>query len=101
MGGMAAIASVAVLGDGSLDAADAEPDATRAEIDPPRPLIVAVVADSTPPEAEMPVANRISVPFRRFLAARAFDAPPASSGRTPVTSNQGAWSVSSSRSLCS
>ena len=83
MGGMAAIASVAILGDGSLDAADAEPDATRAEIDPPRPLIVAVVADSTPPEAEMPVANRISVPFRRFLAARAFDAAARKLGADP------------------
>ena len=45
MGGMAAITSVAVLGDGTLSAADSQPDTTRAEIDPPRPLIVAIVAD--------------------------------------------------------
>ena len=83
MGGMAAIASIAILGDGSLGAADAEPDATRAEIDPTRPLIVAVVADSTPPEAEVPVANRMPTPFRRFLAARAFDAAARKLGADP------------------
>jgi fermentation-respiration switch protein FrsA (DUF1100 family) len=83
MGGMAAIASVAILGDGSLTAADSEPDPTRAEIDPPRPLIVAVVADSTSPEAEVPVANRMPTPFRRFLAARAFDAAARTLGADP------------------
>lgn len=45
MGGMAAITAVAVLGDGTLGAADAAPDATRADLDAPRPLIAAVVAD--------------------------------------------------------
>ena len=83
MGGMAAIASVAILGDGSLRAADAEPDATRAEIDAPRPLIVAVVADSTSPEAEVPVANRMPTPFGGFLAARAFDAAARRLGADP------------------
>ena len=83
MGGMAAIASVAILGDGSLPAADAGPDPTRAEIEPPRPLIVAVVADSTSPEAEVPVANRMPSPFRRFLAARAFDAAARELGADP------------------
>jgi pimeloyl-ACP methyl ester carboxylesterase len=83
MGGMAAIASVAILGDGSLAGADAEPDATRAEVDPPRPLIVAVIADSTPPEAELPVANRMSTPFRGFVAARAFDAAARKLGADP------------------
>ena len=73
MGGMAAISAVAVLGDGTLAAADAAPDATRADVDAPRPVIVAVVADSVSPEAELAVANRMRTPLRRFLAARAFD----------------------------
>ena len=83
MGAMAAIAAVAILGDGSLAAADAEPDATRADIDPPRPRIVAVIADSTAPEAETAVANRLPGPFRRFLAARAFDAATRRLGADP------------------
>jgi pimeloyl-ACP methyl ester carboxylesterase len=83
MGAMAAISAVAILGDGSLAAADAEPDATRAAIDPPRPRIVAVVADSTAPEAETAVANRLPGPFRRFLAARAFDAAARRLGADP------------------
>ncbi len=73
MGGMAAISAVAVLGDGTLGAADAAPDATRAHVDAPRPRIVAVVAESVSPEAELAVANRMGTPLRRFLAARAFD----------------------------
>ena len=73
MGGMAAITAVAVLGDGTLGAADAAPDATRADLDAPRPLIAAVVAESVSPEAELAVANRMGTPLRRFLAARAFD----------------------------
>jgi len=83
MGGMAAIASVAILGDGSLAAADAEPDATRADIDPPRPLIVGVVADSVAPELEIPVANRMATPLRRFLAARTLDAAARQLGADP------------------
>ncbi|MGK2850754.1 MAG: alpha/beta hydrolase [Candidatus Limnocylindrales bacterium] len=73
MGGISAIAAVAVLGDGSLAAADIDPDAPRASIDPPRPRIVAVVADSVAPELVVPIANRLSGPFRRFTAARLFD----------------------------
>ena len=83
MGGMAAIASVAVLGDGSLPAADADPSPTRAAVDPPRPAIVAVVADSTPPEAEIPVANRLRGPFRRFVTGRIFDAAARRLGADP------------------
>jgi fermentation-respiration switch protein FrsA (DUF1100 family) len=74
MGGIAAIASVAILGDGSLVAADVDPAQPRAAIETPRPVIVAVVADSTAPEIEIPVANRLPMPGRRFLAARLFDA---------------------------
>ena len=73
MGGMAAITAVAVLGDGTLAAADATVDATQAELDAPRPVIAAVVAESVSPEAELAVANRLGTPLRRFLAARAFD----------------------------
>ena len=74
MGGITAIAAVAILGDGSLAAADLEPDAP-AHVDPaPRPRIVAVVADSVSPELVIPVAARIGVPFPRFVAARLFDA---------------------------
>jgi pimeloyl-ACP methyl ester carboxylesterase len=83
MGGMAAIASVAVLGDGSLPAADMDPSPTRADVDAPRPAIVAVVADSTAPEAEIPVANRLRGPFRRFLAGRIFDAAARQLGADP------------------
>ena len=73
MGGMAAITAVAVLGDGTLAAADAPVDATQAELDAPRPVIAAVVAESVSPEAELAVANRVGTPLRHFLAARAFD----------------------------
>ena len=83
MGGMAALASVAVLGDGSLAAADIDPSPTRAAVDPPRPSIVAVVADSTPPEAEIPVANRLRGPFRRFVTGRVFDAAARRLGADP------------------
>ncbi len=74
MGGITAIAAVAILGDGSLAAADLEPDAP-AHVEPAaRPRIVAVVADSVSPELVIPVAARIGVPFPRFVAARLFDA---------------------------
>jgi uncharacterized protein len=83
MGGMAAIASVAVLGDGSLPAADMDPQPTRAAVDAPRPAIVAVVADSTAPEAEIPVSNRLRGPFRRFVTGRIFDAAARRLGADP------------------
>lgn len=83
MGGMAALASVAVLGDGSLPAADMDPSPTRTAVDAPRPAIVAVVADSTAPEAEIPVANRLRSPLRRFVAGRIFDAAARQLGADP------------------
>jgi pimeloyl-ACP methyl ester carboxylesterase len=83
MGAMAAITAVAVLGDGSLTAADADPDPTRADLAAPRPLIVAVVADSAAPEVDLPVANRLRTPARRFVAARAFDAAARRLGADP------------------
>lgn len=83
MGGISAIAAVAVLGDGSLAAADVDPAAPRASIDAPRPRIVAVVADSVAPELEVPIANRLSGPARRFVAARLFDGAAAILGADP------------------
>lgn len=73
MGGIAAIAAVAVLGDGSLVAADGDPSAPRDVDLAPRPRIVGVVADSTAPDIEVPVASRVRGPAGRFVAARLFD----------------------------
>jgi pimeloyl-ACP methyl ester carboxylesterase len=73
MGGITAIAAVAVLGDGSLAAADVAPDQPRGPAATPRPRIVAVVGDSVAPSLEIPIANRLRGPARRFTAARLFD----------------------------
>jgi len=73
MGGIAAIAAVAVLGDGSLPAADGDPTAPRGVNEAPRPRIVAVVTDSAAPEIEVPIASRVGGPAGRFVAARLFD----------------------------
>ena len=73
MGGITAIAAVAVLGDGSLVAADAEPDTPRGPSPTPRPRIVAIVGDSVAPDLEVPIARRLRGPGRRFIAARLFD----------------------------
>ena len=50
LGGITAIAAVAVLGDGSMPGADADPDAPAHVPAPRRPRILAVVADSVAPE---------------------------------------------------
>jgi pimeloyl-ACP methyl ester carboxylesterase len=76
MGGVVAIASIVVLGDGSLVAADADPSAPAATIDAPRPRIVAAVGESVAPDLRIPIANRIQAPLggpiRRALAGRMF-----------------------------
>jgi uncharacterized protein len=72
MGGVTALASVVVLGDGRLAAADAGRDAPASSVEAPRPRIVAIVAESVPPELAILVARRIRVPFGRRLADRAF-----------------------------
>jgi pimeloyl-ACP methyl ester carboxylesterase len=72
MGAMTAIASVGVLGDGSLVAADADPTAPIGVVAPPRPRIVAVVADSAAPELVVPVAARMRTPLPRAVAGRLF-----------------------------
>ena len=72
MGGITAIAAVAVLGDGRLVAADIDLDSPAAAVQPPRPRIVAVAADSVTPELALVVANRLRVPFGRRIAGQAF-----------------------------
>jgi pimeloyl-ACP methyl ester carboxylesterase len=71
MGGATAIASVVVLGDGTLTAADIDPDAPVSPPPPPRPRIVAVVGDSVPAELPTVVANRIRGGLLRRPLARA------------------------------
>lgn len=83
MGGMTAIASVGVLGDGSLRSADMEPDAPADVEPPPRPRIVAVVADSVAPELVVPVASRLGGPFPRLVAGRLFDSAARTLGADP------------------
>jgi uncharacterized protein len=73
MGGITGLASIVVLGDGSLPSADVDPSAPAHDVAAPRPVIVAAVADSVPPEVTVGVANRTRVPFRGFLAARIFE----------------------------
>ena len=73
MGGIVAIAAVAVLGDGRLTAADLDPAAPAATVEAPRPRIVAVVADSAPPDLATVVANRLRVPFGRRIAGHAWN----------------------------
>jgi pimeloyl-ACP methyl ester carboxylesterase len=72
MGGITAIAAVAVLGDGRLPSADLDPAAPVSPAPPPRPRIVAVVAESVSPELEPLIARRIGRPLGRLLAGRAF-----------------------------
>jgi pimeloyl-ACP methyl ester carboxylesterase len=78
MGGVVAIASIVVLGDGSLPAADLDPAAPAASIDAPRPRIVGAVVESVAPDLRIPIANRIGAPLggpiRRAIAARMFAA---------------------------
>ncbi len=72
MGGVTAIAAVAVLGDGRLAAADAFPDAPVAGAEVPRPRIVAVVGGSVAPDLAGAVAGHLGLPFGRRIAGHAF-----------------------------
>ena len=72
MGGITAIAAVAVLGDGRLAAADRDLDAPAATVEAPRPRICAVVADSVTPELAIVVGRRLGLPFGRRIANHAF-----------------------------
>lgn len=73
MGGITALASVVVLGDGRLAAADLDPAAPRHDVAPARPRIVGVVADSVAPEIATVVGGRLPGPFGRSVAQRLFD----------------------------
>ena len=74
MGAIVALAALAVLGDGTLAAADAEPDPPSEPRPAPRPRVVAAVAESVPASISTVVANRIDrrIPavLRRWLAGR-------------------------------
>jgi pimeloyl-ACP methyl ester carboxylesterase len=84
MGGITAIAAVAVLGDGNLAGADLDPDAPVLKSPVPRPRIAAVVADSVAPDLVTAVANRIKGgPLRRAVAERLFAGMAARLGGDP------------------
>ena len=83
MGGISAIAALTVLGDGSLAGADVDVTAPRDPEPAPRPLIVGIVADSTPPELEIPIATRLRGPARGFVAGRLFDGAARTLGADP------------------
>jgi pimeloyl-ACP methyl ester carboxylesterase len=83
MGGMTAIASVAVLGDGSIVGTDIDPDAPRHVPAPRRPRILAVVADSAVPEVESVAVPFIPGPAPRLVAARVFDSMSRTLGGDP------------------
>ena len=83
MGAIAAIAAVAVLGDGSLAAADGDPTAPRDVDVAPRPIVVGIVADSAAPELAIPVGTRVGGPAGRFVANRLFDGAASKLGADP------------------
>lgn len=75
MGGVTALASTVVLGDGTLAAADDDPSAPVSPAAPPRPRIVGIVADSVPADLPAPIASRLRrgpLVARRWLARRLF-----------------------------
>jgi pimeloyl-ACP methyl ester carboxylesterase len=74
MGGIVALASLGILGDGRLASADGDPDAPAAVSLAPRPRIVAVVGDSVAPRLNGPVGRRIGRWLGPFVAQRGFDA---------------------------
>ena len=73
MGAVVALAAVAVLGDGSLAAADAESDPPAAPAPVPRPHIVGVVAESVPAELSSVVVGRLPGALPRWLRRRLAD----------------------------
>ena len=83
LGGIAAIASVAVLGDGSLVGTDVDPDAPAHVSAARRPRILAVVADSAVPELEAIAVPFIPGPAPRMIAARVFDSMARTLGDDP------------------
>jgi len=74
MGGIVALASLAVLGDGRLPSADSDPHAAEGVDLAPRPRIVAIVADSIPPRLATGAGRSIGKVFGPYVAERAFGA---------------------------
>jgi pimeloyl-ACP methyl ester carboxylesterase len=74
MGGITAIAAVAVLGDGSLAGPDVDTSAPAHVPAPRRPRIVAVVGDSVSPDLVTVAAPLIPGPAPRLVATRLFGA---------------------------
>lgn len=83
MGGISAIAAVAVLGDGSLVGTDVDPVAPAHVAGPRRPRIVAVVGDSVAPELVNVAVPAIPGPRPRMVARRLFDAVARTLGADP------------------
>ena len=83
MGGITAIAAVAILGDGSLVGRDVDPVAPAHVAAPRRPRIVAVVADSVGPEIAAVAVPRIPGPRPRMVANRIFDSIAKTLGADP------------------
>jgi len=83
MGGITAIASVAILGDGTLTGTDMDPAAPAHVPAPRRPRIVAVVADSVGPELAAVAAPMVPGPRPRLVAERLFDAVTRTLGGDP------------------
>ena len=83
MGGISAIAAVAVLGEGSLVGTDVDP-AAPAHVRPPRrPRIVAVVGDSVASELASVAVPATPGPWPRLVAGRLFDAVARTLGADP------------------
>jgi pimeloyl-ACP methyl ester carboxylesterase len=72
MGGIVALASLAVLGDGRLTSADSDPHAADGVDLAPRPRIVAIVADSIPPRLASGVGRRLGRVFGPYVVERGF-----------------------------
>jgi uncharacterized protein len=72
MGGITALAAVAVLGDGRLPSADADPAAPASTVDAPRARVVGIVADSVSPELALVVGRRVGTLGSVRLAGHAF-----------------------------
>jgi pimeloyl-ACP methyl ester carboxylesterase len=83
MGGMTAIASVAVLGDGTLAGPDIDIAAPAHVPAPRRPRIVSVVADSVSPDLPTVAVSTIPGPAPRLVATLLFDAVARTLGQDP------------------
>jgi len=83
MGGMTAIAAVAVLGDGALAGPDVDTAAPAHVPAARRPRIVAVVADSVSPDLAAVAVPLVPGPAPRMVAGRLFDAVSRTLGADP------------------